>query len=143
MAEINTNNSQDRLVRESFVTRILENLKNWLPFRKTTEKIDFVVGEETKTVLSINYNGEIFYLNGNNISEESLQTKLNKIGLTIINDETEFNSICTKANLGKYVYLENSGENYSSGLYNIILNANNHGNIEPKLLSQDIKNELI
>lgn len=142
MAEINTNNSQDRLVRESFVTRILENLKNWLPFRKTTEKIDFVVGEETKTVLSINYNGEIFYLNGNNISEESLQTKLNKIGLAIINDETEFNSICTKANLGKYVYLENSGENYSSGLYNIILNANNHGNIEPKLLSQDIKNEL-
>lgn len=139
MAEVQ---KQDRLVRESFVTRILENLRDWLPFRKNTEKIDFVVGEETKTVLSINYNGEIFYLNGNNISEESLQTKLNKIGLTIINDETEFSSICTKTNLGKYIYLENSGENYSAGLYNIILNANNHGNIEPKLLSQDIKNEL-
>lgn len=140
MAEVQ---KQDRLVRESFVTRILENLRDWLPFRKNNEKIDFVVGEETKPVLSINYNGEIFYLNGNNISEESLQTTLNKIGLTIINDETEFNDICTKSNLGKYIYLENSGENYSSGLYNIILNANNHGNIEPKLLSQDIKNELI
>lgn len=139
MAEVQ---KQDRLVRESFVARILENLRDWLPFKKETETINFVVGEETKTVLSINYNGEIFYLNGNNISEESLQTSLNKIGLTIINDEKEFNSICTKPNLGKYIYLEKSGENYSSGLYNIILNANNHGNIEPKLLSQDIKNEL-
>lgn len=71
MAEVQ---KQDRLVRESFVTRILENLRDWLPFRKNTEKVDFVVGEEAKPVLSINYNGEIFYLNGNNISEESLQT---------------------------------------------------------------------
>lgn len=139
MAEVQ---KQDRLVRESFVTTILGRLRDWLPFKKYTEKVEFVVGEDVKPVLSINYKGEIFYLDGNNISEESLQTKLNKIGLTIITDETGFNDICTKSNLGKYIYLEKSGEIYSSGLYNIILNANNHGNIEPKLLSQNIKNEL-
>lgn len=140
MAEVQ---KQDRLVRESFVTTILERLRDWLPFRKNNEKLDFVVGEETKTVFSIASNGEIFYIaEPNSTTQESLQTQLNKIGLTIINDETEFNSICTKSNLGKYIYLEKSGENYSSGLYTIVLNANNHGNIEPKLLSQDIKNEL-
>ena len=52
MAEVQ---KQDRLVRESFVTRILENLRDWLPFRKNTEKVDFVIGEETKTVFSITY----------------------------------------------------------------------------------------
>lgn len=140
MAEVQ---KQDRLVRESFVTRILENLRDWLPFRKESTKINFVAGEESKTVFSIASNGEIFYIaEPNSTTQESLQTQLNKIGLTIINDETEFNSICTKSNLGKYIYLEKSGENYPAGLYNIILNANNHGNIEPKLLSQDIKNEL-
>lgn len=134
---------QDRLVRESFVTRILENLRDWLPFRKTTEKIDFVAGEETKTVFSITSNGEIFYIaEPESTTLESLQTRLNKIGLQVIETESEFENLCNNANIGKLIYLNKSGESYTSGLYSIILDASNHGKIEPKLLSKDIKNEL-
>jgi hypothetical protein len=135
--------NQDRLVRESFVRRILENLYNWLPFKKETEKIDFVVGEEAKTVFSIASNGEIFYIaEPNTTTLESLQTRLNKAGLQVIETETEFENLCNNANIGKLIYLNNSGENYVAGLYSIILDASNRGNIEPKILSQDIKNEL-
>lgn len=140
MAEVQ---KQDRLVRESFVTRILENLRNWLPFIKNTEKIDFVVGEEAKQVFSIAANGEIFYIaEPNTTTLESLQSKLNKVGLQVIETETEFENLCNNANIGKLVYLNNSGENYVAGLYSIILDASNRGKIEPKILSQDIKNEL-
>lgn len=140
MAEVQ---KQDRLVRESFVTRILENLLNWLPFIKNTEKIDFVVGEEAKQVFSITANGEIFYIaEPNTTTLESLQTRLNKVGLQVIETEIEFENLCNNTNIGKLIYLNNSGESYVSGLYSIILDASNHGKIEPKLLSQDIKNEL-
>lgn len=139
MAEVQ---KQDRLVRESFVTRILENLRDWLPFRKNTEKVDFVVGEETKTVFSITANGEIFYIaEPESTTLESLQNRLNKIGLQIIETELEFNNLCNDKNLGKLVFLNISGELYCSGLYSIVLDANKN-KIEPKLLSQDIKNEL-
>lgn len=139
MAEVQ---KQDRLVRESFVTRILENLRDWLPFRKNTEKVDFVVGEETKTVFSITANGEIFYIAEPEYTTlESLQNRLNKIGLQIIETELEFNNLCNDKNLGKLVFLNITGELYCSGLYSIVLDANKN-KIEPKLLSQDIKNEL-
>lgn len=139
MAEVQ---KQDRLVRESFVTRILENLRDWLPFRKNTEKVDFVVGEETKTVFSIAANGEIFYIaEPETTTLESLQNRLNKIGLQIIESELEFNNLCNDKNLGKLVFLNTTGELYCSGLYSIVLDANKN-KIEPKLLSQDIKNEL-
>lgn len=139
MAEVQ---KQDRLVRESFVTRILENLRDWLPFRKNTEKVDFVIGEETKTVFSIAANGEIFYIaEPNTTTLESLQNRLNKIGLQIIETELEFNNLCNDKNLGKLVFLNTTGELYCSGLYSIVLDANKN-KIEPKLLSQDIKNEL-
>lgn len=139
MAEVQ---KQDRLVRESFVTRILENLRNWLPFRKNTERVDFVVGEETKTVFSITANGEIFYIaEPNTTTLESLQNRLNKVGLQIIESESEFNNLCKNNNLGKLVFLNTTGELYCSGLYSIVLDANKN-KIEPKLLSQDIKNEL-
>ena len=139
MAEVQ---KQDRLVRESFVTRILENLRDWLPFRKNTEKVDFVVGEETKTVFSITANGEIFYIaEPESTTLESLQNRLNKIGLQIIETELEFNNLCNDKNLGKLVFLNITGELYCSGLYSIVLDANKN-KIEPKLLSQDIKNEL-
>lgn len=139
MAEVQ---KQDRLVRESFVTRILENLRDWLPFRKNTETVDFVVGEETKTVFSITANGEIFYIaEPESTTLESLQNRLNKIGLQIIETELEFNNLCNDKNLGKLVFLNTTGELYCSGLYSIVLDANKN-KIEPKLLSQDIKNEL-
>lgn len=139
MAEVQ---KQDRLVRESFVTRILENLRDWLPFRKNTEKVDFVIGEETKTVFSIAANGEIFYIaEPESTTLESLQNRLNKIGLQIIETELEFNNLCNDKNLGKLVFLNTTGELYCSGLYSIVLDANKN-KIEPKLLSQDIKNEL-
>ena len=139
MAEVQ---KQDRLVRESFVTRILENLRDWLPFRKNTEKVDFVIGEETKTVFSIATNGEIFYIaEPNTTTLESLQNRLNKVGLQIIESELEFNNLCNDKNLGKLVFLNTTGELYCSGLYSIVLDANKN-KIEPKLLSQDIKNEL-
>lgn len=139
MAEVQ---KQDRLVRESFVTRILENLRDWLPFRKNTETVDFVVGEETKTVFSIAANGEIFYIaEPNTTTLESLQNRLNKVGLQIIESELEFNNLCNDKNLGKLVFLNTTGELYCSGLYSIVLDANKN-KIEPKLLSQDIKNEL-
>lgn len=139
MAEVQ---KQDRLVRESFVTRILENLRDWLPFRKNTETVDFIVGEETKTVFSITANGEIFYIaEPESTTLESLQNRLNKIGLQIIETELEFNNLCNDKNLGKLVFLNTTGELYCSGLYSIVLDANKN-KIEPKLLSQDIKNEL-
>ena len=139
MAEVQ---KQDRLVRESFVARILENLRDWLPFRKNTEKVDFVVGEETKTIFSIAANGEIFYIaEPNTTTLESLQNRLNKVGLQIIESELEFNNLCNDKNLGKLVFLNITGELYCSGLYSIVLDANKN-KIEPKLLSQDIKNEL-
>lgn len=140
MAEVQ---KQDRLVRESFVMRILENLRDWLPFRKNTEKVDFVIGEETKTIFSITTNGEIFYIaEPNTTTLESLQNRLNKVGLQVIETESEFENLCNNANISKLIYLNKSGENYVAGLYSIILDASNHGKIEPKLLSQDIKNEL-
>lgn len=139
MAEVQ---KQDRLVRESFVARILENLRDWLPFRKNIEKVDFVVGEETKTIFSIAANGEIFYIaEPNTTTLESLQNRLNKVGLQIIESELEFNNLCNDKNLGKLVFLNITGELYCSGLYSIVLDANKN-KIEPKLLSQDIKNEL-
>lgn len=139
MAEVQ---KQDRLVRESFVTTILERLRDWLPFKKYTEKVDFVVGEESKTVFSITSNGEIFYIDEpNSTTLESLQTRLNKVGLQIIETELEFNNLCTDDNLGKFVFLNTTGASYCAGLYSIVLNANKN-KIEPKLLSQDIKNEL-
>lgn len=140
MAEVQ---KQDRLVRESFVTTILERLRDWLPFRKESSKINFVAGEESKTVFSITSNGEIFYIaEPNSTTLESLQNRLNKVGLQIIETESEFETLCNNTNIGKLIYLNNSGKSYAAGLYSIILDANNHGKIEPKLLSQDIKNEL-
>jgi hypothetical protein len=134
---------QDRLVRESFITRILDNLYNWLPFRKQNENINFVVGTEEKEVLSIKSNGEIFYVNNLNTGYlESLQDRLSKIGLIIVNTEQELLDSSVSENVSKYFYLENSGETYCAGLYYIIINASKGGVIEPKLLGQDIKLEL-
>lgn len=139
MAEVQ---KQDRLVRESFVARILENLYNWLPFRKESSKINFVAGEESKTVFSIASNGEIFYIaEPNSTTLESLQNRLNKVGLQIIETESDFNNLCNNNNLGKLVFLNTTGDTYCAGLYSIMLDANKN-KIEPKLLSQDIKNEL-
>lgn len=139
MAEVQ---KQDRLVRESFVTRILENLYNWLPIRKESTKINFVAGEESKTVFSIASNGEIFYIaEPETTTLESLQTRLNKVGLQVIETESEFNNLCNNNNLGKLVFLNTTGEVYCAGLYSIMLDANKN-KVEPKLLSQDIKNEL-
>ena len=134
---------QDRLVRESFIERILENLKNWLPFRKQNEKIDFVVGEENKEALSIYANGDIHIITDlQNNTVESLQDKLSKIGLTICSTETEFTSIIDKQHIGKFVYLEESGETYKAGLYNFIKNLSDRGNCLPYYIGVDIKEDL-
>lgn len=139
MAEVQ---NQDRLVRESFVTTILGRLRDWLPFKKYTQRVDFVVGEESKTVFSITTNGEIFYIaEPNTTTFESLQNRLNKVGLQVIETESEFNNLCNNNNLGKLVFLNTTGDTYCGGLYSIMLDANKN-KIEPKLLSQDIKNEL-
>lgn len=139
MADINT---KDKLVRESFIRRILENLRNWLPFRKTETAIDFVVGEQTKPVFSISNNGEVFFISEpTNGTLESLQTRLSKIGLTVLSNEQELISFLISSNIGKLVYLETAGEIYKSGLYSITLNTATNS---PKayLLGQDIKEEL-
>lgn len=139
MADINT---KDKLVRESFIRRILENLRNWLPFRKTETTIDFVVGEQTKPVFSISNNGEVFFISEPiNGTLESLQDRLSKIGLTVLSNEQELISFLISSNIGKLVYLETAGEIYKSGLYSITLNTSTNS---PKayLLGQDIKEEL-
>ena len=139
MADINT---KDKLVRESFIRRILENLRNWLPFRKTETAIDFVVGEQTKSVFSISNNGEVFFISEpTNGTLESLQARLSKIGLTVLSNEQELISFLISSNIGKLVYLETAGETYKSGLYSITLNTSTNS---PKayLLGQDIKEEL-
>lgn len=139
MADINT---KDKLVRESFIRRILENLRNWLPFRKTETAIDFIVGEQTKSVFSISNNGEVFFISEpTNGTLESLQARLSKIGLTVLSNEQELISFLISSNIGKLVYLETAGETYKSGLYSITLDTDTNS---PKayLLGQDIKEEL-
>lgn len=141
MADINTQ-TQDKLVRESFIRRILENLRDWLPFRKTETTIDFVAGEQTKTIFSISNNGEVFFISEpTNGTLESLQSRLSKIGLTVLSNEQELISFLISSNIGKLVYLETTGETYKSGLYSITLDTSTNG---PKayLLGQDIKEEL-
>lgn len=141
MADINTQ-TQDKLVRESFIRRILENLRDWLPFRKTETSTDFVAGEQTKIVFSISNNGEVFFISEPaNGTLESLQARLSKIGLTVLSDEQELISFLVSSNIGKLVYLEEAGETYKSGLYSITLDTDTNS---PKayLLGQDIKEEL-
>ena len=134
---------QDRLVRESFIERILENLKNWLPFRKQNEKIDFVVGEENKEAISIYANGEIHIITDlQNNTVESLQEKLDKIGLTVCKTEDDFIALINKQNIGKFVYLEESGESYNAGLYSFIKNLSDRGNCLPYFIGLDIKEDL-
>lgn len=134
--------TQDKLVRESFIRRILELLRKWLPFRKTETAVEFTVGEQTKTVFSISNNGEVFFISEpTNSTLESLQARLSKIGLTVLSNEQELILFLISSNIGKLVYLEKGGETYKSGLYSITLNTATNS---PKayLLGQDIKEEL-
>jgi polyhydroxyalkanoate synthesis regulator phasin len=141
MAEVQ---KQDRLVRESFVTTILERLRDWLPFTKNNTTVNFITpGEETKNAISIYANGEIHIITDlQNNTVESLQSRLSTIGLTVCKNETEFSQLISKQNIGKFVYLEEGSETYKAGLYGFIKNLSDRGECFPYYIGIDIKEDL-
>jgi uncharacterized protein YbcV (DUF1398 family) len=141
MAEVQ---KQDRLVRESFVTRILERLRDWLPVTKNNTTVNFITpGEETKNAISIYANGEIHIITDlQNNTVESLQSRLSTIGLTVCKNETEFLQLISKQNIGKFVYLEEGAETYKAGLYSFLKNLSDRGECLPYYIGIDIKEDL-
>lgn len=64
--------------------------------------------EERKNAISIKKNGEIFIItNIQNYKVESLQSILDKKGVTILNDESELDEYKTFENLGRMFYINN------------------------------------
>ena len=64
--------------------------------------------EERKNAISIKQNGEIFIItNIQNYKVESLQSILDKKGVTILNDESELDEYKTLENLGRMFYINN------------------------------------
>ena len=64
--------------------------------------------EERKNAISIKQNGEIFIItNIQNYKVESLQSILDKKGVTILNDESELDEYKTFENLGRMFYVNN------------------------------------
>ena len=64
--------------------------------------------EERKNAISIKKNGEIFIItNIQNYKVESLQSILDKKGVTILNDESELDNYKTSENLGRMFYINN------------------------------------
>ena len=64
--------------------------------------------EERKNAISIKQNGEIFIItNIQNYKVESLQSILDKKGVTILNDESELDEYKTFENIGRMFYINN------------------------------------
>ena len=64
--------------------------------------------EERKNAISIKKNGEIFIItNIQNYKVESLQSILDKKGVTILNDESELDEYKTFENIGRMFYINN------------------------------------
>lgn len=98
--------------------------------------------EERKNAISIKQNGEIFIITDITTGKvSSLQNALNQKGVTFCNTSEEFENFYNEESLGKLLYLKESDDTYTAGLYVIGIQSNG-GNIVPFKSGSDIKVDL-
>lgn len=98
--------------------------------------------EERKNAISIKQNGEIFIITDISAGKvSSLQNALNQKGVTFCNTSDEFKNFYNEESLGKLLYLLESDDTYTAGLYVIGIQSNG-GNIVPFKSGSDIKVDL-
>lgn len=98
--------------------------------------------EERKNAISFKNNGEIFIITDITTGKESsLQNALNQKGVTFCNTSEEFKNFYNEESLGKLLYLLESDNTYTAGLYVIGIQSNG-GNIVPFKSGSDIKVDL-
>ena len=98
--------------------------------------------EERKNAILIKQNGEIFIITDITTGKvSSLQNALNQKGVTFCNTSEEFKNFSNEESLGKLLYLLESDDTYTAGLYVIGIQSNG-GNIVPFKSGSDIKVDL-
>ena len=98
--------------------------------------------EERKNAISFKNNGEIFIITDITTGKvSSLQNALNQKGVTFCNTSEEFEKFYNEESLGKLLYLLESDDTYTAGLYVIGIQSNG-GNIVPFKSGSDIKVDL-
>lgn len=98
--------------------------------------------EERKNAISIKNNGEIFIITDITTGKvSSLQNALNQKGVTFCNTSDEFEEFYNEESLGKLLYLLESDDMYTAGLYVIGIQSNG-GNIVPFKSGSDVKVDL-
>ena len=98
--------------------------------------------EERKNAISFKNNGEIFIITDITTGKvSSLQNALNQKGVTFCNTSEEFENFYNEESLGKLLYLKESDDTYTAGLYVIGIQSNG-GNIVPFKSGSDIKVDL-
>ena len=98
--------------------------------------------EERKNAISIKQNGEVFIITDITTGKiSSLQNALNQKGVTFCNTSEEFKNFYNEESLGKLLYLLESDDTYTAGLYVIGIQSNG-GNIVPFKSGSDIKVDL-
>ena len=98
--------------------------------------------EERKNAISIKKNGEIFIITDIATGKvSSLQNALNQKGVTFCNTSEDFEKFYNEESLGKLLYLLESDDTYTAGLYVIGIQSNG-GNIVPFKSGSDIKVDL-
>lgn len=98
--------------------------------------------EERKNAISFKNNGEIFIITDITTGKvSSLQNELNQKGVTFCNTSEEFENYYNEESLGKLLYLLESDDMYTAGLYVIGIQSNG-GNIVPFKSGSDVKVDL-
>ena len=98
--------------------------------------------EKRKNAISFKNNGEIFIITDITTGKvASLQNALNQKGVTFCNTSEEFEKFYNEESLGKLLYLLESDDTYTAGLYVIGIQSNG-GNIVPFKSGSDIKVDL-
>ena len=98
--------------------------------------------EERKNAISFKKNGEIFIITDITTGKvSSLQNVLNQKGVTFCTTSAEFENFYNEESLGKLLYLLESDDTYTAGLYVIGIQSNG-GNIVPFKSGSDIKVDL-
>jgi len=98
--------------------------------------------EERKNAISFKNNGEIFIITDITTGKvSSLQNALNQKGVTFCNTSDEFEEFYNEESLGKLLYLLESDDMYTAGLYVIGIQSNG-GNIVAFKSGSDVKVDL-
>lgn len=98
--------------------------------------------DERKNAITFKNNGEIFIITDINTGKiDSLQNTLNKTGVTFCTTSAEFESFYNEESLGKLLYLLESDDDYTAGLYVIGIQSNG-GKIVAYNSGNDVKVDL-